>query len=107
MTSQTAGTQSHIRAQVRPIRKREQLCGRGGMFGIVQIDHGGAVYHLHVSRLDGENGWTVDAIFENHMPRWNNGIGWRFSATTPVTEPWLIDMLDKAAADVTAALAVA
>lgn len=52
---------------------------------------------LQVSRLDGEQAWTIDAAFRGSMPLFANGYGARY-LRTKVLAPELAQILDAAIA---------
>jgi hypothetical protein len=55
---------------------------------------------LHVSRLDGENTWTVDAAIrlEDGFPLFVNGFGARYLRTSRIADPQIIAVLDEMSA---------
>ncbi len=68
-----------------------------GLYGEVDIEDG--TVQMQVSKLAGEPEWTVDAMFFGGRPRFSNGYGARYVATTTVGSPEIIEALDAAAAE--------
>jgi hypothetical protein len=78
---------------------REVLAAKpGGVVCEVEVD-GDGIYT--VSRLDGEDGWTVDGRFlANGLPVFFNGEGARYCITRQIADEAIVAALNDAAAEV-------
>lgn len=72
----------------------------GGISAIVeQLTEEGFIT-FHVTRLDGEEGWTVDAAYRGSFPMWANGEGARYLRTRQISDATIVAQLDEAAAQI-------
>lgn len=53
---------------------------------------------LHVTKLEGETDWTVDAAYKGGFPLWANGEGARYLRTRQIKDAEIVGALDGAAA---------
>lgn len=74
--------------------------GLAGELGVKADD--GVEVTLGVSKLDGEEAWTVDSMFVGSMPAYANGVGARYLLTKQLTNADGIAALDAAAEGVAA-----
>lgn len=69
----------------------------GGLAGELVVKTTDAEVTLGVSKLDGEEAWTVDSMFIGSFPSYANGVGARYLRTKQLTDADGIAALDAAA----------
>jgi hypothetical protein len=77
--------------------ERNESPGCEGWQATVELE--GGAHTLGLSRLDGEDGWTVDSHFQGWLPVFVNGYGARYLATRQIVDRGLLSHLAERVGD--------